>query len=115
MRRGISHKTRKPRRSPLSNSRLNKASVIPPDLVSPETWADTVLSGCFVTCSSAHKNHISLHPTTPAIEEKIKELSKYKKGAGTLQFALDEPLPSPLICKVIKLLSKENRERTKKK
>ena len=71
--------------------------------------------GTYVVYFSAHKNHISLHPSTPTIEEKIKELSKYKKGAGTLQFPLNEPLPLPLIRKVIKLLSKENIERTKKK
>ena len=70
--------------------------------------------GSYVVYFSAHKNHISLHPSTPTIEEKIKELSKYKKGAGTLQFPLNEPLPLPLIRKVVKLLAKENLQRTKR-
>ena len=70
--------------------------------------------GSYVVYFSAHKNHISLQPTTPAIEEELQELSKYKKGAGTLQFPLDQPLPLPLIRKVVKLMSKENKQRTKK-
>lgn len=72
-------------------------------------------NGSYVVYFSASKNHISLHPSTPMIEENISEVLKYKKGAGTLQFPLNKPLPLPLIRKVVKLLSKENIERTKKK
>ena len=71
--------------------------------------------GSYVVYFSANKNHISIHPSTPALEEKLQEVLKYKKGAGTLQFPFDKPLPLPLIRKVVKILSKQNIDRTKKK
>ena len=70
--------------------------------------------GSYVVYFAAYKNYISLYPTSPAIE-KLKGVSKYKKGQGTLQFPLDQPLPLRLIRKVLQLLDKENIQRTGKK
>ena len=70
--------------------------------------------GSYVVYLAAHKNHVSLYPSSPAIE-KLKGVSKYKKHQGTLQFPLEQPLPLPLIRKVVQLLDKENIQRTEKK
>ena len=70
--------------------------------------------GSYVVYLAAHANHVSLYPSSPAIE-KLKGVSKYKKHQGTLQFPLEQPLPLPLIRKVVQLLDKENIQRTEKK
>src|SRR4030095_10762360 len=64
-------------------------------------------NGSYVAYLAAHKNHISLYPTSPEIE-KLKGIWKYKKHQGTLQFPLDQPLPLPLIRQVVQLMAKEN-------
>jgi uncharacterized protein YdhG (YjbR/CyaY superfamily) len=46
------------------------------------------------------KNHISLYPAPRNIEG-FEELSNYKGGKGTVQFALDKDLPLDLIKKII--------------
>lgn len=47
------------------------------------------------------KTHIALYPTSSQMEE-IPEVKQYRTGKGTLQFPLNEPLPMPLIKKIIK-------------
>jgi len=69
----------------------------------------------FVIYFAGYKDHVSLHPTTEALEKTIKEVLPYKTGKGTLQFKLDKPLPLPLIKKIVKFKLKENLERTKGK
>jgi uncharacterized protein YdhG (YjbR/CyaY superfamily) len=64
---------------------------------------------------AAYKNHIGFYPTPSGVEAFIAELSPYKTGKGTLQFPLDQPLPLPLIRKVVKLRVKENLEKKAKK
>lgn len=62
---------------------------------------------------AAYKNHIGFYPMTTAIRTFKKDLSRYKVSKGTIQFPLDEPLPLPLIKKIVKFRIKENL--TKKK
>ena len=71
-------------------------------------------NGSYVVYLAAYKGHISLYPTSPAIE-KLKGIAKYKKHQGTLQFPLDQPLPLPLIRQVVKLMAKENTRRVERK
>lgn len=48
------------------------------------------------------KEHISLYPVSTAMERSLEELNDYKtSGKGTIQFPLDQPLPLPLIKKII--------------
>ena len=54
------------------------------------------------------KNHIGFYPMPSAIKAFAKELSKYKTASGSVQFPLDEPLPLPLITRIIKFRVKEN-------
>jgi uncharacterized protein YdhG (YjbR/CyaY superfamily) len=40
------------------------------------------------------------------------ELKKYKTGEGSVQFPLDQPLPLPLVRKMVRFRVKESREDT---
>ena len=56
---------------------------------------------------AGYKNHISIYPVTPAMEEHVKEALEYRTGKGTFQFPLDKDLPLELIRKIIKARYKE--------
>ena len=58
------------------------------------------------------KHHIGFYPMASAIKAFTKELSKYKTAAGSVQFPLDQPLPLPLITRIVKFRVKESREGT---
>jgi uncharacterized protein YdhG (YjbR/CyaY superfamily) len=54
------------------------------------------------------ENHIGFYATPSANIRFRKELSKYKKGRGSIQFPLDKPLPVSLIRKIVKFRAQEN-------
>jgi uncharacterized protein YdhG (YjbR/CyaY superfamily) len=51
---------------------------------------------------AAYKKHVGLYPHPTTIKKFDSELSKYKRGKGSVQFPLDEPLPKKLIIRMIK-------------
>lgn len=63
---------------------------------------------------AAFKNHIGFYPAPGGIVE-FKEAAKYKTSKGTLQFALNEPLPLSLVTKIVKFRVKQNTEKTASK
>tara|TARA_R110002096_G_scaffold221459_2_gene410295 strand:- start:1565 stop:1933 length:369 start_codon:yes stop_codon:yes gene_type:complete len=60
---------------------------------------------------AGYKKHVGLYPHPTTIKKFDSELSKFKKGKGSVQFSLDKPLPIDLIESMIKyrmeLLRKE--------
>ncbi len=46
--------------------------------------------------------HISMYPIPPGDEAFERELAPYVAGKGTVHFALDKPLPLPVIRKMVK-------------
>lgn len=50
---------------------------------------------------AGYKNHIGLYPHPTTMEQFDSELAGYKKGKGSVQFPLDQPLPKDLIIKMI--------------
>src|SRR5688572_4166848 len=50
---------------------------------------------------AAAKNHIGFYPTPSAVAAFEKELSGYKTAKGSIQFPMDQPLPLPLIRKIV--------------
>lgn len=50
---------------------------------------------------AAFKNHVSLFPGTPTIRALKKELAKHDASGSTVRFPLDQPLPLPLIRKLV--------------
>jgi uncharacterized protein YdhG (YjbR/CyaY superfamily) len=64
---------------------------------------------------AAFKNHIGFYPTPSGIEAFEKELSRYKGAKGSVQIPIDEPLPLPLIRRIVEYRVRENLERKQKK
>ena len=64
---------------------------------------------------AAFKNHIGFYPTPTGIEAFQQELAPYKGAKGSVQFPIDQPLPLPLIHRIVKYRVKENLERKQKK
>lgn len=46
---------------------------------------------------TAYKNHLTFMPTGPSLKPFRNELSSFKTGKDTVQFAYDKPLPKDLI------------------
>ncbi len=60
---------------------------------------------------AAFKKHVGLYPTPSVMRHFVKELSKHKTGKGSIQFPLDQKLPTVLIKKIVKFRVKELREK----
>jgi uncharacterized protein YdhG (YjbR/CyaY superfamily) len=63
----------------------------------------------------AFKNHIGFYPTPTGTAAFKKELAPYKAAKGSIQFPLDQPIPWPLIRRIVEFRVKENMERKPKK
>lgn len=64
---------------------------------------------------AAFKDHIGFYPTPSGIEAFKRELAPYKGAKGSVQFPIDQPLPLPLIRKMVEFRVKENLARTQEK
>jgi uncharacterized protein YdhG (YjbR/CyaY superfamily) len=64
---------------------------------------------------AAFKRHIGFYPRVSALAAFDKQLSKYKRARGSVQFPLDKPLPLNLIREIVKFRVKENLAKGKKK
>lgn len=62
---------------------------------------------------AAYKNHIGMYPTPAVTGDLKKKLAPYVAAKSTLRFPLDEPLPLPLIRKVVKLRVQQFTQRKK--
>ena len=68
------------------------------------------LDGKYLLYIAGFKAHVSLYPSTPAMEKKCgKAIAPYRHGRGTLRFALDKPLPLGLVTKLTKARVAERR------
>ena len=72
------------------------------------------LHGRHLVYFAAWKNHIGFYPMPSGTEAFGKELSRYKRAKGSIQFPLGEPLPLSLIRKIVKFRVKENLAEKKK-
>ena len=54
------------------------------------------------------KHHIGFYPVPSGVAAFEEELSAYPQGKGSVQFALDEPLPADLITRIVKFRAAEN-------
>jgi uncharacterized protein YdhG (YjbR/CyaY superfamily) len=50
---------------------------------------------------AGYKNHVGFYPHPTTMEHFAEELKDYKKGKGSVQFPLNQPLPEELIKKMI--------------
>jgi len=64
---------------------------------------------------AAFSGHIGFYPTPEGIDEFETELSVYKRGKGSVQFPLDQPLPLELIRRIVEYRVRENASKPGKK
>lgn len=58
---------------------------------------------------AAMKGHLGFYPTPSAIDEFSKELAPYSTSKGCVRFLYNQPLPKPLITKMVKFRVKEDK------
>ena len=63
---------------------------------------------------AAFKNHIGFYPTPNGISSFEKQLSKYKRGKGSVQFPMDKPIPLALIKRIVEYRVKEQKKKKAK-
>ena len=66
------------------------------------------LSGKPLLYFAGYKKHIGLYALPSGHEAFAEELNKYKKGKGSVQFPVNEPLPLDLIERIVKFRKEEN-------
>jgi uncharacterized protein YdhG (YjbR/CyaY superfamily) len=71
------------------------------------------LNGKGLVYFAAFKHHIGFYPIPSGIEAFKKELSPYKQGKGSVQFPIDEPIPSALVRRIVRFRAKEIQERNR--
>jgi uncharacterized protein YdhG (YjbR/CyaY superfamily) len=64
---------------------------------------------------AAFQHHIGFYPTGGVLDKFEKEVAPYKRGKGSIQFPMDEPLPLELIRKIVKFWAAENLRKAKEK
>ena len=68
------------------------------------------LNGRYLLYIAAFKEHVSVYPVTAAMVARHgKALAPFRKGRGTLRFALDAPLPIALVARLAKTRVRERR------
>lgn len=72
--------------------------------------ATFTLNNHYLVYVAAYKNHVSLHPASAGDEAFNQEIARYRKGKGTLQFPLDQPVPYDLIARFVKFRWQKNQE-----
>jgi uncharacterized protein YdhG (YjbR/CyaY superfamily) len=73
------------------------------------------IGGKHVVHFAGYVGHIGFYPGASGIANFTKELAKYPLSKGTVQFPLDNPLPLPLIRKIVHFRAKETRAKLKQK
>ena len=62
---------------------------------------------------AGYKHHIGFYPGASGIKAFAKELKGYKHAKGSVQFPLNQPLPSDLIRKIVEFRLEETLAKTK--
>ena len=99
-----------PARSTLSKVRSMIRAAVPADTTEGISYGMPAFryKGALVGYA-AFKGHCSFFPMSPAVIEAFaEELQAYRTSKGTIQFALDRPLPPGLVKKLVKARIAEN-------
>jgi uncharacterized protein YdhG (YjbR/CyaY superfamily) len=66
------------------------------------------LNGRHLVHFASYAKHIGLYPIPSGIEAFTEELKPYKQGKGSVQFPLDQPLPTDLIRRIVEFRVRAN-------
>ncbi len=92
-----------PARNVLEKLRLLIRSAVPKDATEVISYRIPAFRrNKIIVWYAAFSSHCSLFPTAAVIAEFKDELKNYTISKGTIQFALDKPLPSALIKRIVK-------------
>jgi uncharacterized protein YdhG (YjbR/CyaY superfamily) len=92
-----------PARSTLNMIRAVIRSAVPPEATEIISYRIPAFKyGEVLIWFAAFSDHCSLFPTASVIEAFKKELAPYRKSKGTIHFPTDQPLPTPLLKKLVK-------------
>jgi len=100
-----------PARSTLEKVRGMIRSSVPKDTTEILSYGMPTFrhNGRNIVAYAAFKNHCSLFPLQASLIDDMKEeLKAYRTSKGTLQFAVDKPLPAGLLKKMVKARLAEN-------
>ena len=65
------------------------------------------LNGKNLVHFAAWKNHIGFYPTPSGIKSFEKEIAKYERAKGSIQFPLDKPIPYDFIKRIVLFRKRE--------
>jgi len=92
-----------PARSTLSAIRANLRAALPADAEEVISYRIPAFKHKrIVLWYAAFSNHCSLFPTASVIAKFKDELKGYTTAKGTIQFAVDKPLPASLLKRIVK-------------
>ena len=92
-----------PARSTLNKVRTTIRSVLPKEATEVISYRIPAFRHKkIVVWYAAFSNHCSLFPTASVIAKLKDELKGYTLAKGTIQFAVDKPLPATLLKKIVK-------------
>lgn len=69
------------------------------------------LAGKHLVHFAGYARHVGLYPTPSGMEEFSEELARFKRGKGSAQFPLSEPLPVDLIRRIVEFRVREVTDR----
>ena len=73
------------------------------------------LNGKHLVHFVGYARHVGLYPAPSGLEAFKEDLKPYKVGKGSVQFPLDQPLPTDLIRRIVEFRVAENLARASKK
>jgi uncharacterized protein YdhG (YjbR/CyaY superfamily) len=99
-----------PHRTTLEKLRAAIGSVVPKETTEAISYGiPTFKYKGGLVAYAAFKNHCSFFPMSGRlVEEFADELKAYKTSKGTIQFAVDKPLPAVLVKKMVKARIAQN-------
>ena len=59
------------------------------------------LNGSHLVHFAGYARHIGLYPTGTGLDDFKEEIKQYRSGKGSVQFPLDQPLPTDLIRRIV--------------
>jgi uncharacterized protein YdhG (YjbR/CyaY superfamily) len=105
-----------PARSTLQTMRATIQSVLPPEATEAISYGIPAFKlKKTLVYFAAFTNHCSFFPTAAIIEQFKDQLAGYAISKGTVQFAMNKPMPAALVKKMVRARVAQHNEKENKK